>query len=62
MESTFNSVNRSDGRWEFRKSAEGRWWWRVVSAVGEEAARSDVAFPDMTECIADAQRHGYRGA
>jgi len=62
MDSTFNSISRCDERWEFRKSADGEWWWRVVSAIGEEAARSDSAFPDMTECIADAQRNGYRGA
>jgi hypothetical protein len=51
-------------RWNFtsaRDTRDGsnRWKWRAYTQAGEPAQASDTAFVSLSECIADARRHGF---
>jgi hypothetical protein len=50
-------------RWEFvpfrAQDASIHWHWHAYTQTGALAARSAQAFETYTECVEDAQRHGY---
>ena len=52
-------------RWEFIPSIEGtdravHWRWRAFTQAGKPFAESGKSFEMFTECVEDAQRHGYQ--
>jgi len=52
-------------RWEFVPEVAGThravfWRWRAYTQGGKLFAQADQSFETLTECVADAKRHGYR--
>jgi hypothetical protein len=52
-------------RWEFSphinlQDGAVHWRWHSYTQAGKLFAESEGAFETLTECIADAEQHGYR--
>ena len=51
-------------RWQFlpaenRSDRSIHWAWRAYSQDGTIAMKSEGAFDSLTDCMADARKHGY---
>lgn len=51
-------------RWEFTPVTDARdgsvrWQWRAHTQTGQLAMQSAQSFETLTECMSDAQAHGY---
>lgn len=46
-------------RWEFYLDARGLWCWRRIGATAGTVSDSKRCFPTRSECIADAEKHGF---
>lgn len=44
--------------WKFFTHDNGLWIWRQIPPRGR-AVSSEKSFPSLSDCIADARRHGY---
>jgi hypothetical protein len=47
--------------WRFKTATSGRWVWQRLSDEGDVMSQSELDFPLIEECAADAQRSGYPG-
>ena len=45
-------------KWKFATDDDGTWLWSAMHPDGDEA-ESTRTFPTLSDCIADATRHGY---
>lgn len=48
-------------KWEFYQSSNGDWWWRRIASNGRIVGASAEGYRNKADCIANAQRNGYRG-
>ena len=51
---------QSEG-WRFKTATSGRWVWQRLSGEGDVLSQSELEFPLIEDCAADAQRCGYPG-
>lgn len=47
--------------WEFYKDNAGKWRWRRTAANGCIVGASSEGYENRTDCVANAQRNGYKG-
>lgn len=51
----------TNDKWQFYTDARNEWRWRRVAANGRIVGASSEGYKNRTDCIANAQRNGYRG-
>jgi hypothetical protein len=47
--------------WTFKQDTNGSWIWLRYSPDGEPLAASRADYERFDDCVADAQRRGYKG-
>lgn len=54
-------MSQQDDTWEFYKDSEGQWRWRRTASNGRIVGSSSQGYANKSDCIANAQRNGYKG-
>lgn len=49
-------------KWEFYKDPKGDWRWRRTASNGNIVAASTQGYVNKSDCVANAQRSGYKGS
>jgi len=47
-------------RWQFIQSPIGDWYWVCSDVLSHRSRTSAATFKTQSQCIADAQGHGYQ--
>ena len=61
MAGLINSNIASD-KWEFYKDPKGEWRWRRTASNGNIVGASTQGYVNRADCVANAQRSGYKGS
>ncbi len=48
-------------KWEIYKDNKNEWRWRRTSSNGRIVGASSQGYTNKSDCISNAQRHGYTG-
>ncbi|MCK9202323.1 MAG: DUF1508 domain-containing protein [Gallionella sp.] len=60
MAGLLNSV--ANDKWEFYKDPKGEWRWRRTASNGNIVGASTQGYVNKSDCVANAQRSGYKGS
>lgn len=53
-------MSQQDDTWEFYKDSECQWRWRRTASNGRIVGSSSQGYANKLDCIANAQRNGYK--
>jgi len=48
-------------KWEICKDSKGEWCWKRIAPNGKVVGASTEGYKNRSDCIANAERHGYTG-
>lgn len=48
--------------WEIYKDNAGEWRWNRTASNGRIVGASSQGYVNRTDCVANAQRNGYKGS
>lgn len=51
----------NEDRWEFYKDAGGKWRWKRFAPNGIQVGASSQGYANKSDCLENANRHGYKG-
>jgi uncharacterized protein YegP (UPF0339 family) len=54
-------MSGENDKWEFYKDAAGDWRWRRTASNGAIVGSSSQGYSNKADCVANAQRSGYKG-
>lgn len=49
-------------KWEFYQDTKREWRWRRIASNGKIVGASSQGYVNRADCVANAQRNGYKGS